>query len=407
MKKNNLFIIGGGASGLVAAIIAARNQLNVTIIERNPKIAKKILATGNGRCNYTNIYATPSHYNHPEFVIPAFECFGPSETITFFEQLGIYPKTEDEGKTYPLSEQASSFFDVFAYEINRLGINVIYEATVEKITRIKQGFLLFLSDGTRYEADKVIIATGGKALPKSGSDGSGYILAEMLNHHIKHVYPSLTKLKLHYPFLKQLDGVKFPGTVELIHKNQSLQKESGDVLFTSYGISGPTILQLSRKAIELYNNNQEVIIKVILVNLLNKSDVKKRLYQDSDRPIDLALVGIINKKFIPVLLKEAKIEPNTQIAKVSLKSMQILIDLLFDWRFTVNGFKGFDDAQVTVGGVDVSEINPLSMESTLNPGLYFCGEVIDIDALCGGYNLQWAWSSGYLAGLNASKDGQK
>lgn len=404
MKKNEVFVIGGGASGLVAAIAAARNHATVTIIEHNPKIAKKLLATGNGRCNYTNVLATSENYNHPDFVKPAFDVFGPEKTVEFFESLGIIPKTEDEGKTYPLSEQASSFYDVFSYEIQRLGINVILESSVVRLTKTKQGFLIFSTDGSKYEADKVIIATGGKALPKSGSDGSGYLLAESLNHTLTKIYPSLTKLKLNYPYLKQLDGVKIPGTVELIFNNESLQKESGDVLFTSYGISGPTILQLSRKAIDLHLQHQEVFIKVQLVTQLTKSEVKKILFYDSNRPLEIALAGIINKKFIPVLMKEVKIEPMTLISNIPLKAMMKLIDFLYDWRFEVIGYKGFEDAQVTVGGIRIEEINSMTMESKIHPGLFFCGEIIDIDALCGGYNLQWAWSSGYLAGQSASED---
>jgi hypothetical protein len=403
VSNKKIIVIGGGASGLVAAIAAKYSNSMVTILERNPKIAKKILATGNGRCNYTNVLATEFNYNHPEFVKPALQVLNPEATIQFFETLGIVPKVEDNGKTYPLSEQASSFLDVFMYEINRSNINLICDTFVENITKKGNTFIIKDSNGNQYTADAVILTTGGKVLPKSGSDGSGYGFAQSLGHTITHVFPSLTKLKLDYPYLKQLDGVKIPGKAELIYQNQSLQTETGDVLFTSYGISGPTILQLSRKAIDLHLNHQEVFIKVTLVNELSKADVKRRIYQFSDKSIEMCLVGLINKKFIPVLLKEVGIhDSSTEISQISPKSIHKLVELLFDWRFKVIGYKGYEDAQVTAGGITIDEVNPMTMESKLIKGLYFAGEILDIDALCGGYNLQWAWSSGYLAGISAS-----
>ncbi len=403
VSNQKIIVIGGGASGLVAAIAAKYSKADVTILERNPKIAKKILATGNGRCNYTNVLATEYNYNHPEFVKHALQILNPEATIQFFETLGIVAKVEENGKTYPLSEQASSFLDVFMYELNRLKINLVCDTFVESITKKGNTFTIIDSYKNQYTADVVILTTGGKVLPKSGSDGSGYGLAQSLGHTITHVFPSLTKLKLDYPYLKQLDGVKIPGKAELIYQNQSLQTETGDVLFTSYGISGPTILQLSRKAIDLHLNHQEVYIKVTLVNELSKADVKKRIYQFSDKSIEMSLIGIINKKFIPVLLKEIGVlDSQTEISQIPPKLIHKLVELLFDWRFKVIGYKGYEDAQVTAGGINIDEINPLTMESKLVKGLYFAGEVLDIDALCGGYNLQWAWSSGYLAGISAS-----
>jgi len=403
MKQQNILIIGGGASGIVAAIIARRHKANVTILERNSKIGKKILATGNGRCNFTNANTTKNDYNHPEFVSKAIDVFGPKMTMDFFESLGIAPKIEDLGKTYPLSEQASSILDVLVYEINRIGVNVVTDAYVKSIKKTNSGFTVQLENGERYEADKVIISTGGKAMPSSGSDGFGYKLAEQLGHHATHVFPALVKLKLDSPYLKQLDGVKIPGRVQLMHKNQMLQEEEGDVLFTKTGISGPTILQLSRKANTLLAEKQEIWIKVILVNLLTRADVEKRLSLSASRPVDFSLVGLIHKKIIPSLLKEAGIKDHSiLVSQLSPKEKNKLLQLLFDWRFLVMESHGFEDAQVTAGGIDINEIKSETLESKLVKGLYFTGEIIDIDGLCGGYNLQWAWSSGYLAGKSAS-----
>jgi predicted Rossmann fold flavoprotein len=403
MKKENIIVIGGGASGILAAIIARRNHANVTILERNIKIGKKILATGNGRCNFTNARATESDYNHPLFVSKAFQAFGPTKTISFFEELGIAPKIEELGKAYPLSEQASSILDVLVYELNRIGVKVVTEAFVKEIKKSNNSFTVILDNKNTYTADKIIISTGGKAMPSSGSDGSGYSLAKTLGHHITHIFPALVKLKLDSPYLKHLDGVKFPGRVELIHRNQVLQEESGDILFTKFGISGPTILQLSRKANAFLQQKEEVWVKVILVNLLSRKDVEKRLSLSLNKPIDFSLVGLIHKKIIPSILKEAGIhDPSVLVSMVSNKEKNKLISLLFDWRFLVKESHGFEDAQVTAGGVDINEINDETMESRIVKGLYFTGEIMDIDGLCGGYNLQWAWSSGYVAGMHAS-----
>ena len=403
MKRQNIIVIGGGASGILAAIIARRNQANVTILERNIKIGKKILATGNGRCNFTNATATENDYNHPEFVSKAFQAFSPVKTFAFFEELGIAPKVEDLGKAYPLSEQASSIVDVLVYELNQLGVKIVTEAYVKEIKKSNNLFTVTLDNGNTYIADKVILSTGGKAMPSSGSDGSGYQLAKMLGHHTTHIFPALVKLKLDSPYLKHLDGVKFPGRVELIHRNLVLQEEQGDILFTKSGISGPTILQLSRKANAFLAQKEEVWVKVILVNLLARKDVEKRLSLSLNKPIDFSLVGLIHKKIIPSILKEAGIHnPSMLVSSVPNKEKNKLVNLLFDWKFLVKESHGFEDAQVTAGGIQISEIDRETMESKLVKGLYFTGEIIDIDGLCGGYNLQWAWSSAYLAGMHAS-----
>jgi len=404
MKKINITIIGGGASGILAAIFASKPHTKVTILEKNAKLGKKILATGNGRCNFTNINATANDYNHPYFVEEAFKSFSPLDTLSYFDQLGITPKIEDLGKTYPLSEQAASIVDVLIHELKHKNVEIVTEATVTELIKQKQGFLIKLKDGRFFNADQVILSTGGKAMPNSGSDGSGYLLAKSLGHQVTHLFPALVKLVLSSPYLKQLDGVKIPGKVQLLDKNEVIQEETGDILFTKYGISGPTILQISRKANAMLNQHERVVLKVILVNQVTKDDIEKRFIQQANKTIDFSLVGLINKKLILPLLKEADIKnPHALLSTLSQKEKNKLISLLFDWRFLVVDTKGFEDAQVTAGGINLDEINPLTMESKRVTGLYFTGEILDIDGLCGGYNLQWAWSSAYVAGNEASK----
>lgn len=405
MKKQNILIVGGGASGMLAACVAAQNNAHVTILERNDRIGKKILVTGNGRCNYTNTMANVTDYNNQDFVSYGLSVFNPSRTMDFFKTLGIEPKVENEGKAYPLSEQASSIIDVFIYELNRLNVEIITEAKVVSIIRTNRSFTTYLEDGRSFDADKVILATGGKAMPKSGSDGSGYQLAEDLGHKITTVFPALVKLKLESPYLNHLQGIKMPTKVELIYKNQVVGQEEGDILFGNYGISGPTILQLSRKAMDLYTKGEKAYVKLQLVSGLSKTQVINRFNHSKDKAVDFSLVGLIHKRYISAILKEANIEKqNTLVKDLSEKQLNRLIDLLFDWRFLVRGSKSFNDAQVTAGGVSVEEIDHQTMESKKVKGLYFTGELMDIDGRCGGYNLQWAWSSGYLAGLHASKD---
>ena len=399
---NRVCVIGGGASGLLAAISAKMNQAEVFILEKNIKLGRKILATGNGRCNFTNVDATENNYNHPYFVKPIFDQFGPDKTLDFFENLGIVPKIEDEGKTYPLSEQAASIVDVLTYEIDRLGINVFYEANVIDINRTDNLFYISTESKT-FVADKVIISTGGKALPKSGSDGNGYHLAQMFNHKITDVFPALVKLELDYPYLKQMDGVKVKATAELVYKDQVVHSEFGDVLFTKYGISGPTILQISRKANELLYKGEKAYIKVKLIEHLDYNDLIQRFKKLNSKPIEMAMIGLIPKKLIHPVLKEAGVKHFQDLTdNLNGKVLSKIITLLFDWRFLIIGSKGYDEAQVTAGGISIDDIDPMTLESKIIKGLFFTGEVLDIDGLCGGYNLQWAWSSGFIAGKYAA-----
>ena len=393
---------------MIAAISARRLGADVTILEKNPRVGKKILATGNGRCNFTNINADVTYYhgNNPKFTYSALSNFTVDDTIRFFEKLGIAHKVEDFGKIFPMSDQASSVLDVFLYELNQLGVNIVCDADVKDI-RKNGKFLIGLEDGKVYKGDRVIITTGGKAMPSSGSDGSGYDLAAKLGHTIIDIFPALVQLKLEGPFFKHLDGVKLVGIAEIIHNNKSVAKDRGDILFTNYGVSGPPILQISRKAGELLNAGQEAYLKTTIMDMMLKDELrtflKKRWQINSSKPLDFSLVGLINKRLIPVVLMEADIDDaGRPVASLSAKEQERIIDILTDWRFKIRGTRSWPSAQVTAGGVDTREINQDTMESKLVEGLFFAGEIIDIDGQCGGFNLQWAWSSGFIAGRSAA-----
>lgn len=407
--KNRVIVIGGGASGMLAAIVARRQGAEVTILERNPRIGKKILATGNGRCNFTNINADVSYYhgNNPKFVYSALSKFNSYDTIDFFEKLGIAHKVEDLGKVFPMSDQASSVLDVLLYELNQIGVDIICDSYVKNIAKGKEGFQVELEGGSIFKGDSVIITTGGKAMPSTGSDGNGFKLAAKLGHTITDIFPGLVQLKLEGSFFKQIQGVKFVGTAEIIHENKSIVQDRGDILFANYGVSGPPILQISRKAGEFINENKEVILKITIIDTMSKDDIKnlmvERFKQATAKTVEFSLVGLINKRLIPILLKEAGIQDlKCPVANLTNQEKDSIIEILTDWRFRVDGTRSWPSAQVTAGGVDTNEINQSTMESKLIDGLFFAGEIIDIDGQCGGFNLQWAWSSGFVAGKNAA-----
>lgn len=404
MQTPSVLIVGAGASGLMAAIAGAQHGANVLVVEKNAKPGKKILATGNGRCNFTNATASPLEYNAPAFVEPALAVFSADQTIRFFEDLGVPPKIEDQGKTYPYSEQASAIVDVLVQEALRLGVRFVYQKTVVSLVKTANGFEAVLSDQTRHHAGSVILAAGGTAMPKSGSDGSGHELAKQLGHSITPLFPALVKLVLKSPHLRSLDGVKIDSTIQLTDGAKTLQEERGDILFTSYGISGPTILSLSRLANERLFAGKKTWLKLILVDKLAYRDIAERFDRLLHKTVFQSLVGLIPTKLIAALLKEAEIDDFDQpLSALSSKDRSKLIKLLFDWRFEVVDSKGFDDAQVTVGGVALAEVDAKTLQSKRVEGLFFCGEILDVDGQCGGYNLQWAWSSGRLAGTFASK----
>ncbi|MDD4494595.1 MAG: NAD(P)/FAD-dependent oxidoreductase [Eubacteriales bacterium] len=415
-EKKHVIVVGGGAAGLVAAISAKRQGADVTILERNTRVGKKILATGNGRCNYTNVNADITHYygKNPGFAANALTEFSKSDTISFFQELGIEHKVEELGKVFPMSDQASSFLDVFLYELNELGIQVMCEARVKSISKKSGEFIVETNNGDVYKGDSVIIATGGKALPSSGSEGDGYELAKSLGHRVTDIFPSIVQLMLEGGFFKRIDGVKIVGTAEVVYGGKTIVKDRGDILFTNYGVSGPPVLQVSRMAGELLNEQgellneqKEVYLKIRIIDTMSKDELcaimERRFNQSRQKTVEQSMIGFINKRLIPVLLEAAGIEPKRSVAELNKKERESIVNILAAWEIKIRGTKGWTSAQATAGGVETDDIDASTMESKLVKGLYFAGEVIDIDGQCGGYNLQWAWSSGFVAGQNAAK----
>ncbi|KAB3531264.1 NAD(P)/FAD-dependent oxidoreductase [Alkaliphilus pronyensis] len=407
--KQRVLVIGGGAAGLVAGISAARNGAEVIILEALNRVGKKILATGNGRCNLTNIHMDINrfHGRSPKFALAALKQFDVEQTMSFFDFLGIKCKVEEGGKVYPTSDQASSVLDVLRYELQQLNVREECEKEVVRIKKANKYFEVIAKDGSKIKGDKVIVATGGMASPQLGSNGGGYNLLVDLGHKLIDPIPALVQVTLDADFLKKIKGVKFNGEASLINENQPIGVEGGEILFTDYGISGPPILQLSRGVSQLIKENKTPIIKVdlfpeiIIEDLIEQ--IQLRLAYHPKKPLDTSFIGLINKKLIPVVLKEAGINRlQKPCSQVNSTEINAIASVLKNWSFRATGTQPWRHAQVTAGGINVDDVNSKSLESKLVKGLYIVGELLDIDGDCGGYNLQWAWSSGFIAGEAAA-----
>lgn len=406
--KHDIIIVGGGASGIMAAITIKDLGGDVAILESNDRIGKKILTTGNGRCNITNNCCDFSRYHsdNNDFFDFALNNFNYKSTELFFSSLGLPLITLDDGKMYPMSLQASSVLDILRSAVLEREIPVQFNTKVKKIEHDNGGFKILTSENAVYECRKLILAAGGSSAPKSGSDGSGYTLSSSMGHNIIDPVPSLVQLKLNYKDLKAISGVKFNGDVHILVNNKVIKKEFGEILFTDYGISGPPILQLSRIAGVNLLHGQDVTLIVDMMPTFSLEELEEFLDNHfgtfSYRSVLDCFVGIINKKLIPVLLKAAGIyDIHKPCYDLGWREKKILFKLLKGWNFKVIGTNSFGSSQVTAGGVDTKYVNNKTLESKKIKNLYFCGEILDVDGDCGGFNLQWAWSSGYLAGKNA------
>lgn len=397
-------VIGGGASGIFAAISAARNGACVTIYERCDRIGRKILATGNGRCNYTNVNAGLENYHgkNPEFINDIINSFWVMETNSFFKELGMLTKIEENGKAFPYSLQASAVLDVLRYEIDKLSVNVVTEFEVERIIKENGKFLLKSYNGLNAFADKVILSTGGKASPSLGSNGSGYQLAQSFGHKLSKLYPSLVQIKTETELIRSLKGIKLDANV-LLQVGNKRSIYFGEVLFTDYGLSGPAIFNVSRLCAE----DEDASITLDILPEIDNEELYEILKsrRTEYRNLETFFVGMINKKVGMVIMKYANVLPFSRTSDtISNEEIKRLCNALKNFRLKVTGTMSWNNAQVTAGGILTEDVNSSTMESKLCEGLYLTGEILDIDGDCGGYNLQWAWSSGYIAGLNASKE---
>ncbi len=402
-----LAVIGGGASGLIAAIEAKRTNQNIDVIilERLERVGKKILATGNGRCNYTNINACTNNYHgeNQSFVTNVLKEFTVDNTVNFFNQLGIFPREEENGKLYPFSLQASSVLDALRYEVNRLGIEIINSFYVINIQYNKKLFKLTSKDGKVILCNKVIVAGGGCASKALGSDGSCIEILKKLGHTSTKLSPALVQLKTNTEETKALKGIKIYANASIIENNIEILREYGEILFTDYGVSGPPIFQISAKA--AFKTNLK-----LYMDFMPGYDIKEVFDILKSRQESLGYMtmenyfsGLLHKRLGNIIARRSG------ISKLSFIVSQLSDDILWSMASNIKQFSldiignnGFDNAQVTAGGIRTSEFNNSTMESVIVKGVYACGEILDIYGDCGGYNLQWAWSSGRLAGKSAA-----
>ena len=397
MKTTDIIIIGGGASGLAAAIQAKRTDStkSVAVIEHLPKVGKKILATGNGRCNLGNLTAATHGYTNRSFALPAIEKYGVESLVEFFQTMGLYCRADSEGRLYPMSNSAASVLDALRFECENLNVEFYCE---EKATQIKKTGDGFIINGT-HKANAVIVATGGKSAPSQGSDGSGYPLLKSLGHKITALNPSLVQIKTDTEKTKALKGVRAKASLTLA----TGEKSEGEILFTDYGISGIAAMDLSR----FVKADKKAEISLDLLPEIETEKAKEIINaiakHNPNVPAEQMLGGIVHKAIGTAAIKSALGFMPRTAGEIKPKQASIIAAELKNFTLTVTGTKGFNDAQVTNGGADVSEFDKHTMMSKKTDRLFACGEVLDVDGACGGFNLAWAFASGRVAGENAAK----
>ncbi len=401
----DIAIIGGGASGLAAAISAKRcnPNLSVAIFESNQRVGKKLLTTGNGRCNLGNGGPITGRYHgDTEFAEKVLKNFGGSDTMDFFISIGVECITLEDEKIYPFSLQANSVVDQLRFATDELGVETLTQHRVEKIESKGKSFNIFANEKT-FIAKKVIVSTGGCAAPKSGSKGDGYALLTSFGHKKTSTHPALVQVVTKTELTKGLAGIKAEGKITLTTK-KGTRTEEGEILFTDYGISGPPVFQISRMVSEC--GQGEISLDFIPNMDFNQiySVLQRRKDILKNRTADQLLLGFINKRLGETVIKATGISLSTPVSELKSIHLKKIAAKIKEFPITAIGTKGFDNAQVTAGGISTADFDAETMESKLKKGLYATGEVLDVDGDCGGFNLQWAWATGYVAGKSATKE---
>lgn len=399
MKK--VVIIGGGASGLISSIFAKDKDNEVIVLERNSICGKKILATGNGRCNYWNEDQNLRHYNSTSknLLEKIITLDNQKQIMTLFNRIGIVPKIKN-GYYYPTSNQAISIRNALVTEATKLGVKIYQDALVDKVTHSNNKYIVEFNN-KKIIADSLIIATGSKASPKTGSTGIGYTLAKSLGHTIIEPLPALVQLVGQGKYFTSWDGIRSDVNVSLYAANKFIKEETGEIQLTSYGVSGICIFNLSRFASAYLKENKKVEVVINFLPWLKEDAITyfdKRTSLMPSRTIFELLEGLLNNKLLNTFLSILKLDESRKWTNMSKQEKINLINILTNFHLPIIDTKSFDNAQVCSGGVDLSEINPNTMESLINKNLYIVGELLDVDGDCGGYNLSFAWISGMLAG---------
>lgn len=400
-------IIGGGAAGMMAALTAAEwTDSSVVLLERQSRLGRKLLATGNGRCNLSNLHCAPQHYHgrSPDFVRPALDAFGPEDTLAYFRRLGLLCRAEDSGRVYPLSDQANSVLDTLRLALEGFGVTVRTDCQVSAIAPQSSGFLLTTSAGTLF-ADKVIVTAGGAASPKLGGTRDGYQLLRSLGHRCTKLYPSLVQLRTDTTYTRALKGVRAEAAVTLKNGQAVITQQRGEVQFTDYGVSGPVIFELSRAAV---TEEGPLTLSLDLVESLSQSELVELLAEKQQLlpglTLENLLTGVLHNRLGRTVLRYSGRKLTQSVSELSRRDLAHIARSCKAFQLEVTGNQGLEHAQVTAGGLRTDQFHPETLESRCCPGLYAAGEVLDVDGDCGGFNLQWAWSSGRLAGLLGHND---
>lgn len=411
-------IIGGGPAGMMAAITAKSNhpEIDVTILEKNNALGKKLLITGKGRCNITSSLDISEFIkNIPGngmFLYSAFQNYNNRDIIRFLEENGVQTKEERGNRVFPLSDKSQDVLKVFEKELKRLKIEIKYHCPVKEVYKKEEKFILKIENNEEITCDKLMIATGGMSYPVTGSTGEGYQLAKSFGHTIKQIRASLVPLEIK----EKQDCINMQGlslrnvaiTIKDIEKNKKIYEDFGEMLFTHFGVSGPIILSSSahliryKKIDELLKNNK-IKLYIDLKPALTQEQLDLRIRRDfeelKNKEFKNALFKLLPKKMIDYVIEKSKINPDKKVNEITKQERNTLVKLLKNLEFTVKGTRPVEEAIITAGGINIKEINPSTMESKLVKNLYFAGEIIDVDAYTGGFNLQIAYSTGYTAGL--------
>ena len=411
MSSKSVIVVGGGAAGLMAARTAAQNGANVIIIEKNEKIGRKILITGKGRCNITNFCDNDEFISNiptnPRFMYSAINAFATYDTIAFFEELGVSTKVERGNRVFPVSDKASDVADALRKSALDSGCKIITDTVVALLHQ--DGRVVGVkTEKQKYYSDRVIVCTGGKSYPKTGSTGDGYKFAKSVGHKVVSPTPSLVPLVSDDASCKALQGLALKNVAVSVYDNNAskeIYSDFGELLFTHFGLSGPTVLSASAHMKDI--NNTSYTVHIDLKPALDEKTLDKRLLKDFakfiNKDICNSLFELMPKSLIPVVLDICNIDPHTKCNSITQKQRESIVNTLKDFTVKIKGFRPIDEAIITCGGVSVNEIDPKTMKSKIADNLYFAGEVIDVDAYTGGFNLQIAFSTGYLAGLHSSQ----
>lgn len=406
---SKVIVIGGGAAGAVAAIFAARNGHRVELFEKNEKIGKKLFITGKGRCNVTNAGDMDALFDavksNPKFLYSAFYSFTNEQAMDFFEELGVRLKVERGNRVFPQSDHSSDIIHALKHELEQLGVEIHFCTEVKDVLVEHEKFTgIVLKNGKKVSGDACVVATGGISYASTGSTGDGYRFAEKTGHKVTELYPSLVPMEVKEWYAKELQGLSLRnvrGTI--LDGKKKLYDEFGEMLFTHYGVSGPIIISAS-SVVGKKLQDKELTLQIDLKPALSREQLDQRVLRDFEENKNKQFKNAVDKlfpaKLKPIMIELSGISPEKKVNEISKEERLCFVDLIKNFKMTLTGFRSYNEAIITKGGVSVKDIDPGTMESKKISGLYFAGEVLDLDALTGGFNLQIAWSTGYLAGIS-------